>query len=326
MTNPFMPTIKLVREYRDLISQTDEVIVDTDMCDDASRLWDRIGESFADIPTGLERDLIPHAVSVRGMGFPFRGKSISFKNAIPEYSLTAIARELAGWSPSTPYPIALEKLRKIEATGADALAEVKELFVSATDATQASSDRPYVYVDLETTGGHPAVAEIIECGLQIVTGPDEVESYNSLYSLEDESAILEDGTLPFAECHGITPDMIAGKGTFAEDDFVREVLQNPNAVIVAHNLEFEMRWFSHCVPGFMDHRSPYFGFEAGTDEQPAALDTRFATALLTDAPNATLKSLVEWAGAKYEDAHRALNDVEMMRSALTVLVDRMNES
>lgn len=310
-------SIALIAAYRELITKAEASPAEESLRHEASVLWNKINASLKRIPAGNE-ELNTGKLSVRGFSFPFRARRVKFSEALPEYSGGAVARELYGWDTSLTLDESIEAVGDTVAAADGNLTEpLRELFRSVASPLKATPDAPVVYIDLETTGSHPAVAEIIECGALIDYGTHEVE-YSELYDIQDKRAIV-DGALPFNDCHHITPEMIAGKPGWGEASEIHEILADPKVNIVAHNIEFEARWFAHTVPDFMSVRSPYFSPLAGSDEAPRMFDSRFAAAFISDAESGTLQSLVEATGSEYVDAHRALNDAQMMKDALEKL-------
>lgn len=307
-------SIELVLEYRKIIAEVEATGVTDKLRDRAEAIWDAINTEFLKIPAGHE-DLNTGKLFVRGFGFPFRGTRVKFGDALPEYSLNAVARELLGWDTDSTIEKNIDVLNEIEPYHDVTLEEqVRNLFLEVSEPLKATPEQPVAYVDLETTGPHPAVSEIIECGMVVDYG-DYIREFSELYSLRDESAIVG-GVLPYEDCHHITPDVIDGKPKWSDATEIHEILSDPSTVLVAHHIEFESRWFAHTVPDFMRNRSPYFSDLAGTQNQARAFDSRFAAAFISDAERGTLESLVEFTGSEYVDAHRALNDVKMMKTAL----------
>lgn len=310
-------SIELIAQYRELITSAEHEPVKRTLRGEAEDLWDQINVCMRDIPAGHE-ELNTGKLSVRGFAFPFRARRVKFGNALPAYSAGALAREMHGWNTSLTIDESIAAITDTAAKADGNLTEpLRELFRGVKEPLKATPDAPVAYVDLETTGPHPAVSEIIECGMIVDYGTHEDE-YSELYDIRDKRAIV-DGELPFSDCHHITPEMIDGKPEWAHASEIHEILADPKINVVAHHIDFEARWFAHTVPEFMDVRSPYFSPLAETDNAPRMFDSRFAAAFISDAERGTLQSLVEAMGAEYVDAHRALNDVTMMKAALKKL-------
>lgn len=311
-------SIALVAKYRELITEVGDAPADDVLIAKANKLWAEITESFEKIPPGHE-EVNTGKLGVRGFAFPFRAKRVVFGDKLPDYSKSALVRELNAWESGGGGLFDAEQAIDdvLYREDGNLTEPIRWLFERILDPIQASPECPVVYVDLETTGPHPAIAEIIECGAIVDYGTHE-EEYSELYSLQDNRAIVN-GRLPFDDCHHITPDMIDGKPLWGESSEIHSILADPKVTVVAHNLEFEARWFAHTVPDFMRIRSPYFGPRAGLDDQPKMFDSRFAAAFVSEAESGTLKSLVEVTGADYVDAHRALSDARMMKTALKKL-------
>lgn len=311
-------SIALVAKYRELIAEAELEPASPSEIKKANKLWDKITASLDEIPPGYE-ELPTGKLGVRGFAFPFRKKKVVFGDKLPEYSKAALVRELNAWDLNGGGLIeteaAIENL--IYREEGNLTEPIRWLFDRILDPIEASPEHPVIYIDLETTGSHPAVSEIIEAGAIVDYGTHEKE-YSELYGLRDERAIVN-GRLPFDDCHHITPEMIEGKPLWGEASEIHKILADPSVTVVAHNLEFEARWFAHTVPDFMRIRSPYFAPEAGGPDQPRMFDSRFAAAFVSEAESGTLQALVEVTGAEYIDAHRALSDARMMRTALKKL-------
>ena len=109
------------------------------------------------------------------------------------------------------------------------------------------------------------------------------------------------------EVHGITTDEVSGLTVLLGDaEAVAEIVAFVGeSVLVAHNAPFEKRWLD------------VLGIEA------VYADTMTAFAALVDDPavsDNTMRSLVEWSGGEYVEAHRALADTHMLAGAMRSLL------
>ena len=93
----------------------------------------------------------------------------------------------------------------------------------------------YILFDTETTGNLEE-DRIIQVGAMIVDAKGEVEVFDELCStvlpIKIEAMVV----------HGITPDLIEGKGLFTETNFYKTLqsLNNQENFLIAHNMPFDM--------------------------------------------------------------------------------------
>lgn len=159
----------------------------------------------------------------------------------------------------------------------------------------------FVSVDLETTTFSPETGHIIELALV----RDDGETLHRFYGLP-EAHMMWNGT-GAVDIHRITAEDVAGQpvllGNEALLSEIREFIGN--RVLIAHNASFERSWLR----------------EVGLRAEYADSMVAFA-ALVTDEAIAdnTMRSLVEWAGGEYLDAHRALADAQMLYRVLPSLM------
>jgi len=175
----------------------------------------------------------------------------------------------------------------------------------------------YILFDTETTGTREE-DRIIQVGAMIVDAQGKVEVFDELCS-----TVLPI-TIEAMAVHGITPDLIEGKGTFIETDFY-QTLQSLNSqenCLIAHNMPFDMgmiekegfipklriidtlRVAKHLLPEQKSKALQYlrYALELYKDEQGEA-----------DKYNITIK------------AHDAIGDVLVMKLLLSKLVSLTKE-
>jgi len=169
-------------------------------------------------------------------------------------------------------------------------------------------DLTFVVVDLETTGGSPAGAQITEVGAVRVRGGVVEGTFATLVNPQDAIP-------PFiAVLTGITDAMVAGAPS------IREVLPAflefaRDAVLVAHNAPFDLG-FLRSACSSTGRAWPAFD----------SLDTaRLARRVLTrdEAPDCRLATLAQVFRARVTPCHRALADAEATVDVLHGLLERV---
>jgi len=175
----------------------------------------------------------------------------------------------------------------------------------------------YILFDTETTGNQEE-DRIIQVGAMIVDTKGEVEVFDELCS-----TVLPIKIEAMA-VHGITPNLIEGKGVFTETNFYKTLqsLNNQENFLIAHNIPFDM--------GMME--------KEGFVSQLRIIDTlRVAKHLLPEQKSKALQYL-RYALELYKDeqaeadkynitikAHDAIGDVLVMKLLLSKLVSLTKE-
>ncbi len=175
----------------------------------------------------------------------------------------------------------------------------------------------YILFDTETTGNRDE-DRIIQVGAMIVDAKGEVEVYDELCS-----TVLPI-TIEAMAVHGITPDLIEGKGVFAETNFYKTLLSlnTQENYLIAHNMPFDM--------GMLEKE----GFKSNLK----IIDTlRVAKHLLSEQKSKALQylryALELYKGEQAEadkynitiKAHDAIGDVLVMKLLLSRLVTLTKE-
>lgn len=175
----------------------------------------------------------------------------------------------------------------------------------------------YILFDTETTGNSEE-DRIIQIGAIIIDSKGQIEVFDELCS-----AVLPIKVEAMA-VHGITPDLIEGKGPFTETSFYKTLLSlnNKENYLIAHNMPFDM--------GMLQ--------KEGFVPDIKIIDTlRVAKHLLPNSPSKALQYL-RYDLALYKDeqaeadkynitikAHDAIGDVLVMKLLLSKLVALIKE-
>ena len=93
----------------------------------------------------------------------------------------------------------------------------------------------YILFDTETTGNREE-DRIIQVGAMIVDAKGKVKVFDELCS-----TVLPI-TIEAMAVHGITPDLLEGKGVFTDTNFYKtlQTLNNQENFLIAHNMPFDM--------------------------------------------------------------------------------------
>jgi len=104
----------------------------------------------------------------------------------------------------------------------------------------------YILFDTETTGNQEE-DRIIQVGAMIVDAQGEVEVFDELCST------MLPIKIEAMAVHGITPNLLEGKGLFTETNFYKTLqsLNNQENYLVAHNMPFDMGMMEK--EGFVSH-------------------------------------------------------------------------
>ena len=192
--------------------------------------------------------------------------------------------------------------------------------------------RDRVFVDIETTGFHPANgSEIIEIGI-VRTKADgtEIERINRRFDLADPYVKSQLGTGP-EEIHRISPKDLKGLPTFGDPEVQKEMakhLTDPNVILVAHNAGFEETFFNHHLDEYYDRKNDN-SVDRIIGKRPHARiqDTRaIAMFLAHSLPNTKLESFSKGNGVSYENAHRAIVDADIMKDSLHNFVESLKSA
>jgi DNA polymerase-3 subunit epsilon len=179
-----------------------------------------------------------------------------------------------------------------------------------TAPTQALAETDFVVVDVETTGGSPEHAEIMEIGAVRVRGTRPGAGEQVFSTLVNPGRPVP---VHIAALTGITGDMVAGAPRIGQvmPAFLRFAA---GAVVVAHNAPFDLAFLAAACS------SHGLGFP-----QVPVLDTAsVARRVLTteEAPDCRLGTLARVFGTAAPD-HRALGDARVTAAVLRGLIGRL---
>lgn len=196
--------------------------------------------------------------------------------------------------------------------------------------------RDRVYVDIETSGMSPDQGEVIEIGMTRVNPKGEVVfNYTERFGVRDERVLDISGT-GMQEVHKIAPDDIRGNRNFRDPE-VQEIMQkhlnDPNAVMVAHNEAFEKRWFNQTIENFR-HKHAYNTtrrYKAEREGKPLEVittqDTMWTSRYLAHhTTNNKLATFTTGHGVEYLNAHSADADTYMTRDANYAFAERFESA
>lgn len=186
--------------------------------------------------------------------------------------------------------------------------------------------RDRVFVDIETSGMSPDQGEIIEIGITRVNPKGEIVfSHDERFGLKDEKALDVMGT-GMQEVHKIGIEDIRGKRNWRAPEvqaIMQQHLNDPNAVMVAHNEAFEKRWFNQTVDGFWKTHAynttlAHQTRRKGEVHEPITTQDTMWTAryLAHHTENNKLATFTVGHGIPYENAHSAKADTDMTMEAV----------
>ncbi len=152
--------------------------------------------------------------------------------------------------------------------------------------------RPFIVVDLETTGLEPKLDKIIEIAAVKVVGGKIVDEWSTL--LNPKIFISQTSTA----ITGITTDMVKDAPLFSEvaEDFLN--FMGEEAIFVAHNVDFDH--------SFINEQLQAHGYEALS--HPYLCTYKLAKQVHPNLSKYGLAFLAENFGVQLLKAHRALHD------------------
>ena len=214
------------------------------------------------------------------------------------------------------YPEAFDTVKKLKKEGKNIklipgmegyLIDDSGVIVSSPD--DGSIDRPYVVLDIETTGLYAGKDRIIEIAA-VRIGPDD-KIQDEFHTMVDPGMRIPPATIAV---HGITDDMVEGAPGIAEvmpklADFCR------GYVVCAHNASFDI--------GFLRIDAE----RAGVELPAAVLDTLpLARAVVPELKRHKLDQVCKKLDVKLDNHHRALYDTRATAHMLVRLLERARQN
>lgn len=171
-----------------------------------------------------------------------------------------------------------------------------------------------VSIDLETTTISPETGRIIEIGMtERDPGGKVVQTFEALLGVPDE--ILDIRGTGAEDVHKITREDVRGQLPFehpAMQARIRELLEG--RVLLAQNADFEYRWLTQNLDGFVEMDVP-------------VVDTmKLAKMFVPDTVNNKLETIAGRFGVPYTNGHRALHDAEVTADVYMPLIEHIHRS
>lgn len=172
------------------------------------------------------------------------------------------------------------------------------------------SDKTFTGVDIETNTLSGTMGRIIEIGITSMdmgNGKEE-SSYSQLYNIP-ESSKRSYGT-GSEDVHNISLEDIEDKPYFDDEEEQKRILNKlmENKIVFAHNSMFEKQFLRSQLKGFA---------QAEYDGDIYVMDTMdFIKRTMPTAKNDKLEEFCKNNAVEYVNAHRALQDAQMMMKAL----------
>lgn len=254
--------------------------------------------------------------------YPTRWGKMEFHHGLPEDLKGLLAKELSAFSDYT-FAEAYEKVNgfpnyeETELAAGRTPLDRDSYIVSLFQEGARNQTRDRVFVDIETTGFDPRLAEVIEVGIVRISPDGEVKArYDERFDLESSEFRDAHGVGP-TEIHKITGADLAGKPKFSNPEVQKAVgnlLNDPEVIVGAHNDSFEKKFFNLHLEGFWESHA--HATEAQRESNRAMQDTMLISTFLEHSTdNNRLQGFAEGNGVPYENAHSALADAEMTAAA-----------
>lgn len=154
--------------------------------------------------------------------------------------------------------------------------------------------RPFVFLDIETTGGSPLTSRITEIGALRIEDDKIVGTFNQLVNPEQHVPSF------ITKMTGISDDMLWDAPLFRGIADELELFLS-DAIFVAHNVNFDY--------SFIKAAYGQIGTAFNMDRFCTA---RLSRRLYPDQPRHNLDTIIERHGFKVKDRHRALDDAKVL--------------
>ena len=165
--------------------------------------------------------------------------------------------------------------------------------------------KPFVVLDLETSGIDPKSSDIIEVAMIRYEKGKEVDRYKDLIKVDYELPEI------ITVITGITDEMIKRSGKEKKGVLEKVEKMVKGAYVVGHNIGFD-----HA---FLKHNKVKMDILGLIDTIP------LAQVMLPNAASYSLESLTDDLGISHKDRHRAMGDVEATLSLFNHLFKSVNE-
>lgn len=174
-------------------------------------------------------------------------------------------------------------------------------------------DTVRLFIDLETTGFSDAKNEIIEFGWSLRDSSNKVLDEGNFLCSADPRFMRVNGS-GADDVHGISVEDIEDEPMFSDSVYkLPDEIYDHNIPIVAHHATFERIFLYQNIDGFALAQREF-------------LDTEVLCKLFEEGTeNNRLQSFVERNGGEYVNAHRALEDANMMADAFHVFMSKWAE-
>lgn len=167
----------------------------------------------------------------------------------------------------------------------------------------------YAVIDVETTGLKPELGDVVlEVAAQRFDPTGAIEQYESLVI---PNRPIDPAS---AKVHGITETMMAADGRPAEDVFPEFVEFLGSAVVIGHNLPFDL--------GFLNAHLAKLSRPLIANKTLDTLDLARQYLIL---PSYSLASVAQFLKVPQPTAHRAMADVETTRQVFLKLIERAKQ-
>ena len=167
----------------------------------------------------------------------------------------------------------------------------------------------YVVLDFETTGAKCPPCRVTEIGAYRVEKGKITDKFHTLVNPETPIPIF------ITQLTGISDSMVRSAPKFREvaDDFLSFI---GNAVLVAHNAPFDIRFLNHEIGKIYD------GYRVAN---PHLCTVQLSRRLVPHIENHKLNTVAEYFRVNLENHHRALHDAHATAKIFVNLLEQLND-